>query len=149
MNIASALFIVGMSFLTAAISGVFGMAGGLLLKGSLALVLPVSATFFVHGVLQLVANGWRAILHRKHVNWRIVGVYALGAFVAAGIMAYVALEPTKATLYLLMGLVPGIWALVTWLRERDEPPAPAGGWMPPVAGAWVGDPRATSRRDPG
>ena len=64
MSLGSALFLVVMSFVTAAISGVFGMAGGLLLKGALALVLPVSATFVVHGLLQLVANGWRAILHR-------------------------------------------------------------------------------------
>ncbi len=106
MSIGPALFIVAMSFITAAKSGVFGMAGGLLLKGALALVLPVSATFVTHGILQLVANGWRAILHRRHVAWRIVGIYALGAFTAGGAMALVALEPTRATLFLLMGLVP-------------------------------------------
>ena len=39
MTLGPAIFIVVMSFITAAISGVFGMAGGLLLKGSLALVL--------------------------------------------------------------------------------------------------------------
>jgi uncharacterized membrane protein YfcA len=124
MTLMTGAFIVVMSFLTAALSGVFGMAGGLLLKGALALVLPVSATFVVHGLLQLVANGWRAILHRRHVIWRIVGVYALGAFVAAGIMAYVALEPTKATLYLLMGLVPGlVWLPEGWVKvDASHPP---------------------------
>jgi uncharacterized membrane protein YfcA len=124
MTLITGAFIVVMSFLTAALSGVFGMAGGLLLKGALALVLPVSATFVVHGLLQLVANGWRAILHRKFVIWRIVGVYALGAFVAAGIMAYVALEPTKATLYLLMGLVPGlVWLPEGWVKvDASRPP---------------------------
>ena len=68
MALITGAFIVVMSFLTAALSGVFGMAGGLLLKGALALVLPVSATFVAHGILQLVANGWRAILHRRHVR---------------------------------------------------------------------------------
>jgi uncharacterized membrane protein YfcA len=124
MTILTGAFIVVMAFLTAALSGVFGMAGGLLLKGALALVLPVSATFVVHGLLQLVANGWRAILHRRFVIWRIVGVYALGAFVAAGVMAYVALEPTKATLYLLMGLVPGlVWLPDGWVKvDASRPP---------------------------
>ena len=124
MSIVPALFIVVMSFITAAISGVFGMAGGLLLKGSLALVLPVSATFVTHGLLQLVANGWRAILHRKFVSWRIVGVYALGAFTAGGLMAAVALEPTRATLFLLMGLVPFlVWLPDRWLRlDAARPP---------------------------
>ena len=68
MSLATGAFLVAMAFITAAISGVFGMAGGLLLKGALALVLPVSAVFVTHGLLQLVANGWRAILHRKHVK---------------------------------------------------------------------------------
>jgi uncharacterized membrane protein YfcA len=124
MTILTGAFIIVMAFLTAALSGVFGMAGGLLLKGALALVLPVSATFVVHGLLQLVANGWRAILHRRFVIWRIVGVYALGAFVAAGVMAYVALEPTKATLYLLMGLVPGlVWLPDGWVKvDASRPP---------------------------
>ena len=56
------LFLVATAFVTAALSGVFGMAGGLVLMGALALVLPVSAAFVTHGILQLVANGWRAIL---------------------------------------------------------------------------------------
>ena len=124
MAFTTGAFIVAMSFLTAALSGVFGMAGGLLLKGALALVLPVSATFVVHGILQLVANGWRAILHRKHVTWPIVAVYALGAFVAAGVMAFIALQPTKATLYLLMGLVPGlVWLPQDWVKvDASRPP---------------------------
>jgi uncharacterized membrane protein YfcA len=124
MSLGTGAFIVAMAFLTATISGVFGMAGGLMLKGALALVLPVSATFVVHGLLQLVANGWRAILHRKHVHWRIVGVYALGAFVAGAVMWFIALEPTKATLYLLMGLVPGlVWLPDGWVKvDASRPP---------------------------
>jgi uncharacterized membrane protein YfcA len=124
MTILTGGFIVVMAFLTAALSGVFGMAGGLLLKGVLALVLPVSATFVVHGMLQLVANGWRAILHRRHVSWRIVGIYALGAFLAAGLVGLVAYEPTRATLYLLMGLVPGlVWLPQGWVKvDASLPP---------------------------
>lgn len=114
MALGPALFIIVMSFLTAALSGVFGMAGGLVLKGALALVLPVSATFVAHGILQLVANAWRAILHRKHVNWRIVALFALGSFAIGGVMAGIAFEPTRATLFLLMGLAP----LLVWLPER-------------------------------
>lgn len=117
MNIAAALFLVAASFVTAAVSGVFGMAGGLMLKGAIALVLPVSATFVTHGLLQLSANGWRAALHRRHLAWRIVGVYALGSAVAGALMALVVYEPTKATLFLLMGLVPLLlWIPRSWLE---------------------------------
>ena len=78
----------------------------MVLKGALALVLPVSATFVAHGVLQLTANAWRAILHRRHVSWRIVGLFALGSFLIAGVVAGIAYEPTRATLFLFMGLAP-------------------------------------------
>jgi uncharacterized membrane protein YfcA len=126
MTIAVGVFIIVMSFLTAAVSGVFGMAGGLALKGALALVLPVSVTFVVHGLLQLVANGWRAILHRKHVSWRIVAIYALGAFTAAGLIGLVVYEPTRATLYLLMGLVPGlVWLPQGWVKVDASRPSQA------------------------
>jgi uncharacterized protein len=113
MALFPAIFLIAAAFITAAISGVFGMAGGLMLKGAIALVLPVSATFVTHGLLQLVANGWRAVIHRRHVGWSIVAVYAFGSLVAGLIMAALAVEPTKATLYLLMGLVP----FVLWLPQ--------------------------------
>ncbi|MBS0361287.1 MAG: TSUP family transporter [Proteobacteria bacterium] len=126
MSLAAGAFIVAMSFLTAAISGVFGMAGGLLLKGALALVLPVSATFVVHGLLQLVANGWRAILHRRHVRWPIVGVFALGAFTAGALVGFIVYEPTRATLYLLMGLVPAlVWLPEGWIKVDASKPGQA------------------------
>lgn len=114
MSLIPAFFLIAAAFVTAAISGVFGMAGGLMLKGAIALVLPVSATFVTHGLLQLVANGWRAVLHRRHVGWRIVAIYAVGSLVAGTVMAAIALEPTKATLYLLMGIVPG----VLWIPQK-------------------------------
>ncbi len=114
MSILAAFFIVVMAFVTAALSGVFGMAGGLVLMGGLAVVLPVSAAFVTHGVLQLVANGWRAILHRKHVRWDIVGWYALASLIAGVAVSFLALVPSKPLLYLFLGLVP--W--LTWLPQR-------------------------------
>lgn len=107
-------FVAAMAFVTAMLSGVFGMAGGLLLMGALALVLPVQAAFVTHGLLQLVANGWRAILHRRHVRWDIVGWYALASLVAALVVAVLAFTPSKPLLFLLLGLVPGL----TWLPQR-------------------------------
>jgi uncharacterized membrane protein YfcA len=126
LSLFAGAFLVATAFVTAAISGVFGMAGGLMLKGAIALVLPVSATFVTHGILQVVANGWRAILHRGFVAWRIVGVYALGSAAAAAAMAFVAVEPTKATLYLLMGAVTGLlWIPRRWLQLDAAKPSQA------------------------
>jgi uncharacterized membrane protein YfcA len=114
MTLPAALFVVCMAFLTATLSGVFGMAGGLVLMGALAFVLPVQAAFVTHGLLQLVANGWRAILHRKHVRWDIVGWYALASLLAGVTVALLSFTPSKPLLFLLLGLVPGL----TWLPQR-------------------------------
>jgi len=87
MSHLAAIFVIAMAFVTATLSGVFGMAGGLVLMGALALVLPVQAAFVTHGLLQLVANGWRAVLHRTFVRWDIVGWYALASLVAGVVVS--------------------------------------------------------------
>lgn len=104
------------AFVTAAISGVLGMAGGLLLLGVLLLVLPVAVAFVVHGLLQLVSNGWRAYLQREHLVWRTVGWYGAGALVAVALVAAVSYVPSRPLVYLLLGLVPGlVWLPRGWL----------------------------------
>lgn len=126
MSALAALFILVLSFVTATLSGVFGMAGGLVLMGGLALVLPVSAAFVTHGLLQLVANGWRAILHRKHVAWSIVALYALGSLIAGGVISFIALAPSKPALFLFMGLLPALlWLPQDWIRLDAAKPAQA------------------------
>lgn len=113
---AGALLVV-IAFLTAFLSGILGMAGGLVLMGALALMLPVSAAFVTHGLLQLVANGWRAVLHRRHVDWSIVGFHALASLAAAMVVALIGFAPSRPLLFLLLGLVPLlVWLPRTWIR---------------------------------
>lgn len=110
-------FLIVTAFLTATLSGIFGMAGGLVLMGALAFVLPVSAAFVTHGILQLVANGWRAVLHRQHVNWRIIANYAIASTVAGGYIALIAFAPSRPLLFLLLGLVPMlVWLPKSWIQ---------------------------------
>ena len=99
---------------TATVSGVFGMAGGLMLMGGLTLAMPVAAAMVTHGAVQFVSNGWRAVLHRSHIDWRIIVFYGAGSAVAAGALALVTYAPTKAWVYLMLGLVPGL----AWLPKR-------------------------------
>lgn len=117
MTLLPALLVLVATFVTATVSGVLGMAGGLLLMGVLLLVLPVSTAFVVHGLLQLVSNGWRAVLQRSHVQVPIVGWYAAGAVVAASSVLLVAVVPSKPVTYLLLGLVPAL----AWLPRRLLP----------------------------
>jgi uncharacterized membrane protein YfcA len=114
MSLLAAAFVVLAAFVTATVSGVLGMAGGLLLMGALLLVLPAALAFVVHGLLQLVSNGWRAFLQRRHLRWDVVGWYSLGAVAAAALVTAVRYTPDKALTYLLLGLVP----LLVWLPKR-------------------------------
>ena len=103
------------TLLTALISGVFGMAGGLILMGALLLVLPVSGAMVAHGVIQSVANGWRAVLLSRWIAWRVLGVYAIGSAIAATALGLAAVQLDRAWLFIVLGLVPGL----VWLpRER-------------------------------
>ncbi len=102
------------------------MAGGLVLMGALALILPVSAAFVTHGILQLVANGWRAMLHRAHIAWRIIGFYALASAAAAATIAALAFQPSRPLLFLFLGLVPMlVWLPKSWLELDAAKPAHA------------------------
>lgn len=81
--------------MTATLSCIFGMTGGLMLMGGLAGLLTVSAAFVTHGALHLASNGWRAILHRKFLCWRIVGYFAVAALAAAIISGLLSYRPSK------------------------------------------------------
>ncbi len=108
------------SLFTAFVSGIFGMAGGMMLMGLLALLMPVNAAFVTHGILQLVANGWRAVLHRRHIKLSVLLWFALATVAAAIIATLIAWTPSKRTLFVLMGLMP----VLLWLpKGRFAPDA--------------------------
>lgn len=98
--------------LTSFLSGIFGMAGGLILLGVLLLMLDVTQAMILFGVTQLGANGWRALLWRRHVAWQLVGSYIAGALAMFAFMKLVAFLPDKAMVYIGLGLIPIIGDLV-------------------------------------
>lgn len=113
MSALTTVVLLAVVLITATISGVFGMAGGLMLMGALTLAMPVAAAMVTHGAVQFVSNSWRAVLQRRHIAWPIILFYGLGSTIAAGLLALVTYEPTKAWVYLLLGLVPGL----AWLPK--------------------------------
>ncbi len=94
--------IVGTSFL----SGLFGMAGGMILIGVLLAMLPVPAAMALHAVTQVSSNGWRAALWIRHVDFRIAGVYMAGALVILGIWSIWRWIPPLPLTVLMLGLIP-------------------------------------------
>ena len=94
------------ALITSFISGIFGMAGGMILMGVLLALLPVPAAMMLHGIVQLAANGWRALLLRNEINWRVFSGYAVGAFVAMGLFAIAGFVVGKPAALIVMGLTP-------------------------------------------
>lgn len=82
------------------------MAGGLILMLVLAQALAVAPAMVLHGVTQFFSNGWRAVLWRSWIDWRIVGLYCLGALPATLLPLLVAFVPDKPTMLIALGLVP-------------------------------------------
>ncbi len=88
------------------LSGVFGMAGGMVVIGVLLIYFDVPTAMILFSIIQLAANGWRAMQWWSYVRWRIVWLYCLGGLVAFAGMRLVEFVPDKALVYLLLGLTP-------------------------------------------
>lgn len=102
---AALAIIAGSILVTSFISGIFGMAGGLILLGILLVFLDVAPAMVLFGIIQTGANGWRALLWRREVLWSIVWRYLIGATIAFLAMRLVSYVPDKATVYIMLGLV--------------------------------------------
>jgi uncharacterized membrane protein YfcA len=70
------LELAGVAMLTSVVSGVMGMAGGMLLLAVMLLRLEPAVAIPVHGIVQLVSNGSRAVFLRRHVKWNAVWRFA-------------------------------------------------------------------------
>ncbi|MGE0154855.1 MAG: TSUP family transporter [Reyranellaceae bacterium] len=104
VSFAALLFaaVLGTSFL----SGIFGMAGGLILMGILLALLPVASAMALHAITQMASNGWRAVLWRQYIHWPIFLWTTLGALIALAGFALIQWVPSTATAYVVLGLVP-------------------------------------------
>lgn len=83
ISLFTALFLCGVSFFTSALTAAIGLGGGLALLSVMASLLPPLAVIPVHGIVQLGSNSGRAIVQRAHIDWRIAGVFAIGAVIGA------------------------------------------------------------------
>jgi uncharacterized membrane protein YfcA len=107
--------------LSSFISGVFGMAGGMILLGVLLNYLDVAAGMIFFSIVQLFANGWRALRWRQYVLWPIFLWYVAGAAIAFAAMFAISFVPDKAMVYLTLGLLPfAVEMLPTRLRPNIE-----------------------------
>jgi uncharacterized protein len=91
---------------TAFLSGIFGMAGGMILVGVLLALLPVPAAMALHAITQMASNGWRAFLWRDHIRWRAAGYFLIGSALAFIMWSFWLYVPSTPIALILLGLTP-------------------------------------------
>lgn len=106
------LIITAAVFLTSALSGVFGMAGGMILMVVLLALMPVPAAMAIHASIQMISNGWRCFLWRRHIVWRTLPFYFFGVGTGFAIVAAVTFVPDKPVALIVMGALPLLSLLV-------------------------------------
>ena len=94
------------ALVTSFISGILGMAGGMILMGILLAVLPLPVAMMLHGITQLASNAWRAVLWRSEVDWRVFRGYLYGAIAMTAFFVVVKLVVSKPIALIVMGFTP-------------------------------------------
>ena len=92
------------AFATSILSGIVGMAGGMVLLFVLITLLPVSSAMVLHAATQLTANGSRAWMLREHMLWQLLPRYLLGSATAIAVATFLVLIPDPAWVLILIGL---------------------------------------------
>jgi uncharacterized protein len=104
---AASLAVLGLTIVVSSfISGVFGMAGGMVLLGVILVYFDVATGMLLFSIFQISGNGWRALFWRRFVRWPIFYWYIAGAMLAFAAMRYIAYVPNKAVVYILLGAMP-------------------------------------------
>lgn len=116
------IFIAAISFATSMLSAVVGMAGGIVLLACMLLFLDPLVAIPIHGFIQLISNGSRAFIQRRHVRWDITWRY--GAFLIPG--AWFGLQIALGVPRTLMRALIGVFVmLATWLPIHKSASASA------------------------
>ncbi len=125
------LMALGLSVLmigTAFLSGIFGMAGGLILIGVLLVIFPLPTAMVLHAITQMASNGWRATLWWRHIVWKTIAFNVAGSLASVGLWSIWLYVPDKAMALLMLGLSPFVVrAIPDRIMPRTFGPAQVAG----------------------
>jgi len=99
-------------FATSFLSGIFGLAGGLILMGALLLFVPVASAMVLHATVQMASNGARAFLWRRHAHYGILARYLVGGALAFALFAAIRFVPDQALVLIALGVMPFVGFLL-------------------------------------
>jgi uncharacterized membrane protein YfcA len=114
VDVALALILVGLSFVTSLITATFSLGGGTLMVAALALAFPPAIVVPIHGCVQLGSNAGRALVQRAHIQWHLIVWISLGAVLGVIVGGQFA----NALPEQLFTLIIGCFVLITaWLPQ--------------------------------
>lgn len=119
LSLPSCLFILAGVFGTSILSGILGMAGGMVLMGLLVWVLPVQQAMMLHAISQFFANASRAFIHRDRIHRQGLKYYFAGLILMFGIFSLISFVPSKLTVFLILGITPYLAFLLPKDLELD------------------------------
>jgi uncharacterized membrane protein YfcA len=114
------------ALLTATLSAVVGMAGGITLLSVMLLFFDPLVAIPIHGVVQLVSNSSRTYVQRKHVEWKILRSYSLMlvpmGFVGLAVAQSLPPTVTRALIgtFVLLATWKPSWLLIGAHPERSD-----------------------------
>lgn len=125
MTVIIAIIILIATLTTSFISGIFGMAGGMILMGVLVALVAVPTAMITHGAIMSVANGWRAYLLKDDIIWPVFWRYMIGATLGVGLLFLIVWRPDKTAIYFILSLIPVVaWIPKNWfhfdIRRRGQ-----------------------------
>ncbi len=113
----------GISFVGSFITAALGLGGGLLVLATLTLVLSPTVVIPIHGIVQIGSNGFRAVLMRREILYRIAPAFIIGTLVGSYIGGHTVLALETWVLQLILGL---FVLYTTWAPNfRSSDPGPA------------------------
>lgn len=116
------LVLVVTAFVTASLSAVIGMGGGILLLAVMFCFMPFGQAIPLHAAVQLVSNGTRIIAYRRAADWHAVRRFLLGVVpgvMIAGLLLWSLGEVGRAEPYIK--IVIGLYILTATFLPKPKP----------------------------
>ena len=118
--------VLGLVALTSFVSGIFGVAGGLILMGALVYLLPVAQAMIVHGAAQFVSNASRGVLWRKYLIWDLILKFTAASALCLAMFWFVSFVPSKTLVLFLLGAsTVALFFVPAWLAPKITQPGVA------------------------
>lgn len=107
-------------FCCSVITGMMGMAGGVLFLGILASFVETTYIVPIYAAVMIVSTGSRSILFRRHINWKIASRYIMGLLPGAFLGIYVFQLLPKDIIKLSMGIFIMVAIFLPVTKKEDR-----------------------------